>query len=122
MPVECMIRMRKNHAWEGRAQSNLPSTQRDGVAGLQSISKRLATACNSRATTDHVLRSANVRNVRTSLGAFLLFFAVSFGAARCAAWFGGVVLVNWLYNFGPRLSSNYAPLDLFCPCCLPPPT
>ena len=47
---------------------------------------------------------------------FLLFFAVSFGAARCAAWFAGVVLVNWLYNFGPRLSSNYAPLDLLCPC------
>ena len=53
---------------------------------------------------------------------FLLFFAVSFGAARCAAWFAGVVLVNWLYNFGPRLSSNYAPLDLLCPCGLPPPT
>ena len=47
---------------------------------------------------------------------FLLLFAASFGAARCAAWFAGVFLVNWLYNFGPRLSSNYAPLDLLCPC------
>ena len=47
---------------------------------------------------------------------FLLFFAASFGVARCAAWFAAVVLVNWLYNFGPRLSSNYAPLDLLCPC------
>lgn len=47
---------------------------------------------------------------------FLLFFAASFGVARCAAWFAAVVLVNWLYNFGPRLSGNYAPLDLLCPC------
>ena len=31
-------------------------------------------------------------------------------------WLLSVVFVNWLYNFGPRLSSNYPPLDLFCPC------
>lgn len=47
---------------------------------------------------------------------FLLAFAYSFGAVRCALWFAGVFAVNWLYNFGPRLSSNYAPLDLICPC------
>lgn len=47
---------------------------------------------------------------------FLLAFAYSFGVVRCALWFAGVFAVNWLYNFGPRLSSNYAPLDLICPC------
>ena len=38
------------------------------------------------------------------------------GALVAAPWLAAVVLVNWLYNYGPRLSSNYAPLDLLCPC------
>jgi len=35
---------------------------------------------------------------------------------KTVLWFCCVLLVNWAYNFGPRLSSRYAPLDLFCPC------
>jgi isochorismate synthase EntC len=47
---------------------------------------------------------------------FLAAFAASWGAAKTLFWFLAVVGVNWVYNFGPRLSSRYAPLDLFCPC------
>ena len=50
------------------------------------------------------------------LGFVLVGFAPLVGAARSCAWLGAVAAVNWLYNHGPRLSSNYAPLDLFCPC------
>ena len=39
-----------------------------------------------------------------------------FGTGRALLWFSAVLLVNWLYNFGPRLSSNLAPLDVICPC------
>ena len=47
---------------------------------------------------------------------FLLAFAAICGAVTWP-WFLAVVFVNWLYNFGPRLSSgHYPPLDLFCPC------
>jgi len=46
---------------------------------------------------------------------FLLFFGVRCGAI-ILPWFCGVLLVNWLYNSGPRLSGNYPPLDLVCPC------
>jgi len=46
---------------------------------------------------------------------FLLCFALLWGLIA-VPWLLSVVLVNWLYNYGPRLSSNYAPLDLFCPC------
>ena len=47
---------------------------------------------------------------------FLLAFAALCGAVTWP-WFLAVVFVNWLYNFGPRLSSgHYPPLDLFCPC------
>lgn len=47
---------------------------------------------------------------------FLIAFSLVCGA-RIWPWFGGVVLVNWLYNFGPQLSSGrHAPLDLACPC------
>ncbi|KAL1528246.1 hypothetical protein AB1Y20_009604 [Prymnesium parvum] len=46
---------------------------------------------------------------------FLLYFLVRWGAIA-APWLLGVIFVNWLYNYGPRLSSNYPPLDLFCPC------
>lgn len=47
---------------------------------------------------------------------FLVAFTALCGV-RAWPWFGGVVLVNWLYNFGPRLSSGrYPPLDLACPC------
>ena len=46
---------------------------------------------------------------------FLIVF--SFACGICIGpWFLGVFIVNWAYNFGPRLSSRYAPLDLFCPC------
>ena len=46
---------------------------------------------------------------------------VAFGLAPIAGvavwpWLAAVFAVNWLYNFGPRLSGNYAPLDLICPC------
>ncbi len=47
--------------------------------------------------------------------AFLLLFHWLVGA-RVWLWFGGVFACNWCYNFGPRLSARYAPLDLFCPC------
>ena len=46
---------------------------------------------------------------------FLLAFCLIWGP-QAVVWFACVVLVNWAYNFGPRLSSNYAPLDLFSPC------
>ena len=46
---------------------------------------------------------------------FLLAFVHLWGAIA-VPWLLCVVFVNWLYNFGPRLSSHYAPLDLFCPC------
>lgn len=47
---------------------------------------------------------------------FLLAFTTLCGACTWP-WFGSVVLVNWLYNFGPQLSSGkHAPLDLVCPC------
>ena len=46
---------------------------------------------------------------------FLACFAVLCGAMAWP-WFGAVFAVNWLYNFGPRFSGNYAPLDLVCPC------
>ena len=48
--------------------------------------------------------------------ACLVYFARRLGALVAAPWLAAVVLVNWLYNYGPRLSSNYAPLDLLCPC------
>ena len=48
--------------------------------------------------------------------ACLVYFARRLGALVTAPWLAAVVLVNWLYNNGPRLSSNYAPLDLLCPC------
>jgi len=47
---------------------------------------------------------------------FLIGFCYVWGTAATSCWFSLVVAVNWLYNYGPRLSSNYAPLDLFCPC------
>jgi len=47
---------------------------------------------------------------------FVLAFATLCGASHILPWFLGVFGVNWAYNFGPRLSSNYAPLDLVCPC------
>lgn len=47
---------------------------------------------------------------------FLAAFAASWGTAVTLGWFVAVIAVNWVYNFGPRLSSRYAPLDLFCPC------
>jgi len=46
---------------------------------------------------------------------FLLCFVLLWGPIA-VPWLLSVVFVNWLYNFGPRLSSNYAPLDLLCPC------
>ena len=48
--------------------------------------------------------------------ACLVYFARRLGALVAAPWLAAVVLVNWLYNYGPRLSNNYAPLDLLCPC------
>lgn len=47
---------------------------------------------------------------------FLLAFSWLCGAASAWPWLAAVFGVNWLYNFGPRLSGNYAPLDLVCPC------
>ena len=47
---------------------------------------------------------------------FLAAFAVWCGALQTLGWFGAVFAVNYVYNFGPRVSSRYAPLDLFCPC------
>ena len=47
---------------------------------------------------------------------FLVAFAILIGPLTTILWFGAVFLVNWLYNFGPQLSTNYAPLDLVCPC------
>jgi 4-hydroxybenzoate polyprenyltransferase len=46
---------------------------------------------------------------------FVLAFVWLWGPIA-VPWFLSVVAVNWAYNFGPRLSSNHAPLDLFCPC------
>ncbi|KAL3915721.1 MAG: hypothetical protein SGPRY_007111, partial [Prymnesium sp.] len=46
---------------------------------------------------------------------FLFYFTTVWGAIAIP-WHLAVFLVNWLYNYGPRLSSQYAPLDLFCPC------
>lgn len=46
---------------------------------------------------------------------FLAAFALLCGAITWK-WFFAVFAVNWLYNFGPRLSAAYAPLDLVCPC------
>ncbi len=47
---------------------------------------------------------------------FLAYFGLACGPLRVGAWFAAVLLVNWAYNFGPRLSSRHAPLDLLCPC------
>jgi 4-hydroxybenzoate polyprenyltransferase len=47
---------------------------------------------------------------------FLLSFAALCGLRLILPWFSAVVAVNWAYNFGPRLSAYYAPLDLICPC------
>lgn len=47
---------------------------------------------------------------------FLAAICCVCGTIKTVLWFGCVVLVNWMYNFGPRLSSRYAPLDLICPC------
>ena len=64
--------------------------------------------------------AATLRRALPAAVAVQLPFLLGFGAvcgAHIVPWFGGVVLVNWLYNFGPRLSSgNHAPLDLICPC------
>jgi hypothetical protein len=46
---------------------------------------------------------------------FLLTFHWLFGAVTWP-WFAAVFSVNWMYNFGPRFSGNFAPLDLACPC------
>lgn len=47
---------------------------------------------------------------------FLLIFSWLCRTAIALPWLAAVFGVNWLYNFGPRLSGNYAPLDLVCPC------
>lgn len=47
---------------------------------------------------------------------FLLAFACRIGTLYTLSWLAAVLSVNWTYNFGPHLSSRYAPLDLFCPC------
>lgn len=46
--------------------------------------------------------------------AFVLAFCALFGIVAWP-WFAAVFAVNWLYNFGPHFSGNYAPLDLLCP-------
>ena len=47
---------------------------------------------------------------------FALIFTFWLGLPATAGWFSAMLLVNWAYNFGPRLSSRAAPLDLLCPC------
>jgi len=47
---------------------------------------------------------------------FLLVFGALCGLQRILLWFAAVFAVNWAYNFGPRFSAYYAPLDLVCPC------
>ena len=55
--------------------------------------------------------------------AFACGFAAYISVGRLVAWAAAVMIVNWVYNHGPRLSSSYAPLDLFAPCgymlCIP---
>ena len=64
--------------------------------------------------------AARLRSVGPAVALVQLPFLTAFATlcgARIWPWFGGVVLVNWLYNFGPHLSSGrHAPLDLVCPC------
>ena len=47
---------------------------------------------------------------------FLLVFMVTCSVWFTVIWFAAVFGVNWLYNFGPQFSGNFAPLDLLCPC------
>ena len=47
---------------------------------------------------------------------FLIYFCRVWGLFQVTFWFFAVIFVNWSYNFGPQLSSRYAPLDLLCPC------
>jgi len=61
------------------------------------------------------LRTAVPLTAATQL-LFLAAFSCVCGVTRTLLWFSAVVGVNWLYNYGPQLSSNYAPLDLLCPC------
>ena len=61
------------------------------------------------------LRAAVPIVAALQLGYAAMGFAPIVGAVVWP-WLGAVFAVNWLYNFGPRLSGNFAPLDLVCPC------
>ena len=90
-----------------------------------------ATACHGLSTTRSPSARHAASNGRVSSGTSSSADATRTWSVGCcdaqrrlaASKAATVVIVNWLYNYGPRLSSNYAPLDLFAPCgymlCIP---